>query len=92
MRAKRVDDNQKKIVEQLRKLNISVQHLHTIGQGCPDLLLGFRNRNFLVELKDESKPASAKKLTDDEQEFFNEWNGQVSKCESLEEILKVVGL
>jgi hypothetical protein len=92
MRAKRVDDNQRKIVEQLRKLNISVQHLHTIGQGCPDLLLGFRNRNFLVELKDESKPASAKKLTDDEQEFFNEWNGQVSKCESLEEILKVVGL
>lgn len=92
MRAKRVDDNQKRIVEQLRKLNISVQHLHTVGQGCPDLLLGFRNRNFLVELKDESKPASAKKLTDDEQEFFNEWNGQVSKCESLEEILKVVGL
>jgi hypothetical protein len=92
MRAKRVDDNQKLIVEQLRKLNISVQHLHTVGQGCPDLLLGFRNRNFLIELKDESKPASAKKLTNDEQEFFNEWNGQVSKCETLEEIMQVVGL
>jgi hypothetical protein len=92
MRAKKVDGNQKRIVDQLRKLNISVQHLHTIGQGCPDLLLGFRNRNFLIELKDESKPPSAKKLTDDEQEFFNEWNGQVSKCETLDEILKVVGL
>jgi hypothetical protein len=92
MRAKRVDDNQKRIVEQLRKLNISVQHLHTIGQGCPDLLLGFRNRNFLIELKDESKSPSAKRLTDDERQFFNDWNGQVNKCESLEEILKVVGL
>lgn len=92
MRAKRVDDNQKRIVEQLRRLNISVQHLHTIGKGCPDLLLGVRNQNFLIELKDEDKPGSKKKLTDDEQKFFNEWRGQVNKCETLEEILKVVGL
>jgi hypothetical protein len=92
MRAKRVDDNQKRIVEQLRRLNISVQHLHVIGNGCPDLLLGFRNKNFLIELKDGKKSPSAKKLTDDEQEFFDEWNGQVNKCETLEEILKVVGL
>lgn len=92
MRAKRVDDNQKRIVEQLRRLKISVQHLHMVGKGCPDLLLGFRNRNFLIELKDEEKPESKKKLTEDEQKFFNEWCGQVNKCETLEEILKVVGL
>lgn len=92
MRAKRVDDNQKRIVEQLRRLKISVQHLHAIGKGCPDLLLGFRNKNFLIELKDAEKNPSAKKLTDDEQEFFNEWRGQVNKCETLEEILKVIGL
>jgi hypothetical protein len=92
MRAKRVDDNQAKIVKQLRRLGISVQHLHTIGQGCPDLLLGVRNQNFLIELKDEKKPPSAKKLTPDEEEFFNEWRGQVTKCETLEEILKVIGL
>lgn len=35
---------------------------------------------------------SKKKLTDDEQEFFNTWKGQVNKCETLEEILKVIGL
>lgn len=92
MRAKRVDDNQKRIVDQLRRLKISVQHLHTVGKGCPDLLLGFRNKNFLIELKDEEKPESKKKLTEDEQKFFNEWGGQVNKCETLEEILKVLGL
>lgn len=92
MRAKRVDDNQKRIVEQLRRLNISVQHLHTVGQGCPDLLLGFRNKNFLIELKDEKKVASAKKLTPDEEKFFSQWRGQVTRCENLEEILKVVGI
>lgn len=92
MRAKRVDDNQAKIVEQLRRLGITVQHLHTIGKGCPDLLLGYRNKNFLIELKDSKKIPSAKKLTPDEEIFFSEWRGQVSKCETLEEILKVVGL
>lgn len=92
MRAKRVDNNQKKIVEHLRRLGISVQHLHTIGQGCPDLLLGFRNQNYLIELKDGKKKPSAKKLTPDEQEFFDGWRGQVTKCENLEQILKVIGL
>lgn len=92
MRAKRVDDNQAKIVEQLRRLHISVQHLHTIGKGCPDLLLGVRNKNFLIELKDSKKAPSEKKLTPDEQEFFDTWKGQVNKCETLDEILKVVGL
>jgi hypothetical protein len=62
-----------------------------VGNGCPDLLLGFRKRNYLVELKDDSKPASAKKLTEDEEGFFNEWSGQVDKCETLEDILKVIG-
>ncbi|HEX6427989.1 MAG TPA: hypothetical protein VF008_09905 [Niastella sp.] len=92
MRAKRVDDNQAKIVEQLRRLGVTVQHLHTIGQGCPDLLLGVRGRNFLIELKDSEKTESQKRLTDDEKEFFNTWRGQVNKCETLEDILKVVGL
>ena len=92
MRARRVDDNQKQIVKQLRQLGISVQHLHTIGQGCPDLLLGYRNKNYLIELKDAKKIKSAKKLTDDEQEFFKDWRGQVSKCETLEEIIKIVGI
>jgi len=92
MRAKRVDDNQKELVKQIRRLGITVVHLHTIGKGCPDLLLGFRNKNFLIELKDSKKTTSKKKLTDDEVEFFKTWRGQVSKCETLEEIIQVVGL
>lgn len=92
MRAKRVDDNQKEIVRQLRQLGISVRHLHTIGQGCPDLLLGYRRMNFLIELKDYKKKKSQKKLTGDEEEFFKTWRGQVNKCETLEDIMKVVGL
>ena len=90
MRAKRVDDNQQEIVKQIRRLGITVLHLHTIGKGCPDLLLGFKNKNFLIELKDSKKTTSRKKLTDDETIFFNTWRGQVNKCETLDDILKVV--
>lgn len=89
---KRTDTNQSTIVEQLRAIGVSVQHLHTVGKGCPDLLLGLRKLNFLIELKDSKKPPSKKKLTEDEQKFFDSWKGQVNKCETLEEILKVIGL
>lgn len=92
MRAKRVDDNQKDIVRQLRQLGVSVRHLHMVGDGLPDIIVGHRKQNFLIEIKDGKKINSKKKLTEDEQEFFNTWKGQVNKCETLEEILKVIGL
>lgn len=92
MRAKKVDQNQPRIVEQLRKLHVSVQHLHTVGQGCPDLLLGFRGNNFLVELKDPAQPNSKRILTPAEEDFFEGWYGQVNVCETIDDILKVIGL
>lgn len=92
MRAKRVDDNQKQIVNQLRQLGATVRHLHMVGDGLPDIVVGYRKKNFLIEIKDFKKTKSQKKLTEDEQEFFNTWKGQVDICETLDEIIKVVGL
>lgn len=92
MRAKKIDANQPRIVEQLRKLHVSVRVLSMVGQGCPDLLLGFRGKNFLVELKDPDQPPSKKILTPDEEKFFDGWLGQVAQCETLDHILKVIGL
>lgn len=92
MRAKRVDDNQKEIVMQLRQLGLSVRHLHMVGDGLPDIIVGHRKLNFLIEIKDHKKRNSQKKLTPDEQEFFDTWKGQVAKCENIDEILKVIGL
>lgn len=88
--AKRVDANQSKIVEQLRRIGATVQVLSSVGQGCPDILVGYRTRNFLFEIKDGAKIPSKKKLTPDEEVFFQTWQGQVHKVESIEEILKVI--
>jgi hypothetical protein len=39
-RAAKVDANQPELVELWRGAYLSVQHIHTIGSGCPDVILG----------------------------------------------------
>ena len=48
MTASRVDSNQPEIVATLRGMGCSVQHLHAVGKGVPDLLVGCRGVNLLV--------------------------------------------
>ena len=91
-KARRIDDNQKLIVKQLRKCGVSVAITSMLGNGYPDLTIGFRGQNFLIELKDGNKSASRKKLTPDEKEFHDTWNGQVNKAESFNEIALIIGL
>jgi hypothetical protein len=70
-RAARVDANQIAIVEALRKHGATVQHLHTVGQGCPDLLAGYKEETVLFEVK-SSRGAC---LTDDQAEWHSAWKG-----------------
>jgi len=44
-----------------------------------------------MELKDGSKPPSARKLTEDEQKFFDEWTGgMLAIVNSIEEALDIL--
>lgn len=72
MRAAKIDNNQREIVKALRDMGASVQHLHAVGKGCPDILVGYNGRNYLFEIKDGEK----KKLTKDQRDFFDNWKGQ----------------
>ena len=91
MRARRVDDNQASIVKALRKVGATVQPIHQIGGGCPDLLVGFRYENYLLELKDGAKPPSARKLTPDEEGWHKAWFGRVRVVASPQEALEAIG-
>ena len=62
----RVDANQKEIVQELRKRGISVLHTHQLGKGAPDIIVGYMNSNYLIELKDGNKSKSQQRLTKDE--------------------------
>lgn len=87
----RTDTNQKEIVEQLREIpGVSVKILSGVGDGFPDLIVGNRGYNFLIELKDGKRPPSEKKLTTDEKKFFEMWTGSVDVCENFEEVLTVI--
>lgn len=87
---KKVDANQKEIVDALRKMGFSVRSLASVGSGLPDILCGRNKKNWIFEIKDPSKPPSARKLTPDEQIFFDKWRGQVDIVETIEDVLKIV--
>lgn len=90
-RAAKTDANQKQIVKLLRQLpGVSVAVTSSLGAGFPDLVIGFQKRNYLIELKDGDKPPSAQKLTPDEIEFQNTWQGQYHVCNSLSAIMDII--
>ncbi len=88
----RVDANQARIVEVLRQVGATVQHLHTVGTGCPDILVGWQDNNYLMEIKDGRKPPSKRRLTDDEIKWHDTWGGQVAIVHNETEALSVLGL
>jgi Holliday junction resolvase len=75
LRAARVDANQAEIVEALRAIGCKVYVSSGFGQGFPDLVVGYRGRVFLLEVKDGDKPPSAQRLTPDQVKFHAEWAG-----------------
>lgn len=91
-RAAKVDANQPDIVARLRDVGASVQPLHAVGKGCPDLLVGFRGVNHLLEVKDGSLPPSARKLTEAQAEWHPAWRGNVVVVNNVAEAMKAIGV
>ena len=91
-RAAKIDTNQTAIVAALRKAGASVQPLHQVGAGCPDLLVGIRGANWLLEVKDGAKPPSKRALTPDQIEWHEAWRGQVVVVKNVREAFSAVGL
>lgn len=85
-KAKRVDKNQKEIVEQLRKLGYSVEYCYQVGKGFPDFIIGFGGKFTLpVELKSKGG-----KLTEDEIKFHERYKSKIIIAYSIEDILKEI--
>ena len=79
--AAKVDGNQAEIVDALRKIGCSVQPLHMVGKGCPDLLVGISGRTYPVEIKNGSK------LTDAQVKWHRSWRGGVWVLNSVDDAL-----
>lgn len=73
-RARRVDANQGQIVAALRTAGCVVEITSDVGRGFPDLVVRTpRGTALLVEVKDGSKPPSARALTNDERAVALRW-------------------
>jgi hypothetical protein len=86
-RAARTDANHAVIVGALLRCGATVQSLAAVGQGCPDLMVGFRGRTLLMEVKDGDKIPSKRRLTPDQQEWHAAWAGHVVVVESVEQAI-----
>lgn len=84
-RKARIDENQPSIVKHLRTLGMSVCLLHTVGQGVPDICVGYRGVNVLLEIKNPLKPKSDRQLSADEAEWHIHWRGQIAVVETKEQ-------
>ena len=88
---KRTDSNHAEIIKALRKIpNLSVFSTHEVGKGFPDIVIGYKGINYLIEIKDGNKPPSARKLTDSEVKFHQDWKGQIKIVNNLDEVLNLL--
>ena len=82
----KVDANHGVIVAALRQVGASVQDLAKVGQGCPDILVGYRGQNYLMEIKTNKGKATLPQIAWD-----TFWQGQVVVVRDVDEALHVIG-
>jgi hypothetical protein len=84
---KRVDDNQKTLIHTFIALGASVLNLSTVGRGCPDLLLGYKGKTVLVEVKSSEKAS----YTEPQVKFMQTWRGgAVSRVDSVDAAIRLI--
>jgi len=89
MRARRVDSNHGQIIKAFRDLGFSVFDTSRVGQGFGDCVIARQMKTAIIEIKDGSKPPSARELTPAEKEFRAGWNGVYLIVESLKDVERV---
>lgn len=87
-RAAKKDANHVEVVSLFRKLG---WYVLDVGQlkNCCDLIVAKDGCGIAVEIKDGSKPPSARKLSEGEQKFKDEWLGVWRLIENDNDVLKL---
>ena len=94
----RTDANQSQIVKELRAyIGISVMVISNFGSGIGDIMLGYKKRNWLFEIKNKihqkrtTRSGSYDKiLTPAEKKFIKQWQGQINVVFNTQEILEII--
>jgi hypothetical protein len=88
-RAAKVDANQPEVVAALRKIGVEVTPMHTLGQGVSDLLCSFRQRWYVIEVKDGSLSPSRRQLTADQKVWIGKQRAPVYIVNDAQEAVDI---
>ena len=78
------DSNHTAVMDALRAAAMKPVSTASLGSGFPDIVVGFRGINVMLEVKDGAKFPSQRALTADEKTFHETWPGQICVVESPE--------
>lgn len=89
--ASRIDANHGEIKKAFMQAGCSVQDLHKVGGGCPDLLVGVGSTNVLIEVKvPERRKERRGGLENNQVDFFNAWRGPKAVVYSVADVVELV--
>jgi len=92
IRNAKVDRNQPEIVKALRKVGATVLITSQLKNAF-DILVGFRGKLYICEIKDGEKPPSARKLSEGEQKCkaaFESVGVKYHVINSIDEALEMI--
>ena len=90
MRRRRADENQAEIVADVRAIGGYVLHLHTVGGGCPDIAVLYKEELYFFEIK-----GSKGRLFQKQRDWHRMWReagGNVAMIRSSKEAFRIMGV
>lgn len=88
--AAKKDANHDEIVLAFRSLGCGWMDTYQFGSPLLDGLAEINGQTLLIEIKDGSKPPSARKLTEGEAKTFATWRGDKAIIESVDDVISLV--
>lgn len=90
MRGRKTDANQASIIAVLREVGASVVDLSAVGKGVPDLMVGYQQVTYLLEVKNVK---GRNRTTDHQDVFYAWWRGsKVHIVRTADEALQAIGV
>lgn len=85
--AARTDANQARIVSALRRAGATVKCAHRVGGGFPDLVVGYRGTNILIEIK-----TVAGRLSPKQKKWHSTWSGKVFTVKTIVGAMRILAV
>lgn len=85
------DENHGLITKAFEAHGATVQDLSMVGDGCTDILVGYRGWNLIVEIKNPKQKPSARKLRKSQREWAAWWRGAPAHvAETVEDVGRIL--